>query len=111
MQCWNCGATVRPGAKICVYCGERLSAGAEGTGTGRGRRGERDSHGDRGFQAPWRSRYADPNASQTRDYQEPEDDGGAYDLPEDSRDVPAHGARTPRTPSRAGREQARDYGG
>ncbi len=28
MQCWNCGATVRKGAKICVYCGAQLASNA-----------------------------------------------------------------------------------
>lgn len=26
MQCWQCGATVRQGAKLCIYCGARLSS-------------------------------------------------------------------------------------
>src|SRR5215469_13075850 len=25
MQCWQCGATVRQGAKICIYCGAQLT--------------------------------------------------------------------------------------
>src|SRR5262245_29773352 len=100
MRCWNCGATVRPGAKICVYCGERLAAGDGGSGAGRDRRE------DRGFQAPWRSRYADPDAGRSGGSQEPEEGAGSYDQPEASREESAYKPRAPRS---RGREEGRGY--
>lgn len=39
MQCWSCGATVREGAKLCIYCGAKL--GDEQAERGRGERAGR----------------------------------------------------------------------
>jgi len=99
MRCSNCGATVRPGAKICVYCGERLAAGAGGSGSGRDRPKGLD------FQAPWRSRYAaDPDSGRPRGSPEPEDDTSSYEPPEDSREESAYEPGAPRS---SGREEGR----
>ena len=38
MQCWQCGAGVRPEAKLCVYCGADLTVDAPGADAGMQRR-------------------------------------------------------------------------
>lgn len=82
MQCWHCGATVREGAKLCIYCGAKL--GDEQTGRGLGER-------------PGRSR-----AAPSRGYV-PHDQGDGQWMPaqDDSVEAPAH---APRAAGRSARD-------
>jgi zinc-ribbon domain len=107
MQCWNCGSTVRPGAKLCVYCGANLADGADPRGDdGDRRNASHDDDGGRGHRPPGRdarapgrsSRDARPQPRSRRD--EPDDDWDAP--PENSlgATAPAYQRRGSRPPTR-----------
>jgi hypothetical protein len=57
MQCWQCGAEVRPGSKRCIYCGAQLS----------GQGGERGGRLPRTPFAPRQGWRDDPAGSPARD--------------------------------------------
>lgn len=48
MQCWQCGATVRSGAKLCVYCGANLAIDAADSDASMSRRPSNSGRSERG---------------------------------------------------------------
>lgn len=88
MQCWQCGAAVRPGAKLCVYCGANLALDAADADASMNRRsssGARPSRdGSPGPRARWDGEPEDDGArgSDRRSYgrgSAPHDDDRAHE--------------------------------
>lgn len=114
MQCWQCGAGIRPGAKLCVYCGANLATDAPAADAGMqhrpssGSRAEREGAGGRSRRGDaWddvaaedddRRPYAGGGGQRDRDR------GGAYrgrdarDFEPGARDSSRRGGRNERDP-------------
>lgn len=110
MQCWQCGATVRQGAKLCIYCGAKLApddAPDDSAPVERGRGGRTESSGggsygahsrddrDGGAGRGMRSNPTNSPASRSRGYDDQAEDTDGERYVPGRREVATPDARTP----------------
>ena len=92
MQCWQCGASVRSGAKLCVYCGANLVADTDDAGAGAQNRSSRNARPGRDS--------ADRRSSREAEWDDPSAERGARQ--------PYSSGRRPRDADQAGYYGGRD---
>lgn len=95
MQCWQCGRTVRQGAKLCIYCGAKLADDEEQEPRASGSRNGRRSSEQSEYRSP-APRGKEGSRGNAQLYDE-SDEYAAYNPPDD-RD--GHGARRERAAAR-----------
>src|SRR5437879_8288027 len=97
MQCWQCGRSVRQGAKLCIYCGAKLADDEEQEAPGalESRSGRRSS--EQGGYRSAASRRDEDDLGDAPPY-EASEEYAAYNQPHDRDDGPASRERAPSHP-------------